>query len=850
LDKFNIQPDLDPRPPEPENGMTPPPAGADGLPPNEAAPTLRDWLARNGFLLVLMIGVLIFVAWRLDFWSVAKVVLGLGLVIFIHELGHFAVAKWCDVHVETFSIGFGPALPGCSFQWGETMYKIALFPVGGYVKMVGEGADTEEGEDDPRSFKNKSVGQRMAIISAGVIMNALLACVCFVVAYLHGIDQSPAEVDLVEAGSPAWKKGLRPGDVITKIDDTSDPYFYDLLFVVTLSKKGQELDFTIERFGPSDKPEVLLKKIEPRRDKDDMRPVIGIAPPKQASLLTKRYGKNRSGPVFVNSPTEKAEPPFEFDDAIIATTDPDNPSQVTELREDPRNPGSGLRDYFQFGERMRRLAGKDMTIRVRRHGSDEIADIHVPPAYHYILGMRMKMGEIAAVRDGSSAEKAGVSPSRKDSGGRDVPGDVLKKVQVLTVANGKLRWLTWDNAEWDASAKPGQREVEVTDPRSTTPRVVRELDPLRLPHELAKWSRNQVSAQAFIELFDKNHDKALSREELSLPPDFDFDQLDANHDGKLDADEVAHLLKTVVVTVEHTPALDSEGHSGTENRDLKVEWDDAWHNDKEGAFNPLSPLAVSGLGIAYRVKTVVERVEPGSPADGKLQKNDVIKNIRFKERDPKTSKADWPRWGDEPDSDQWWAHADWTLQQDVVEIKEIALKVERDGTRLDDPVELEAVPDPNKDWPLDHRGLILMPDSRLQRADGVLQALGLGTERTYRNIIQNYLLLYGILSGRLSVKNLGGPIEIATSAYAIAGEDFYMLILYLGMISISLAVVNFLPIPVLDGGHMVFLIYEKLRGKPAPETARALATYIGLLLIVSLMLFVIYLDLKRRGWWF
>src|SRR5207245_10397326 len=96
--------------------------------------------------------------------SIDLVAAGLGFVIFIHELGHSAVAKWCDVHVETFSIGFGPAIPGCSFQRGETTYKIAWFPLGGYVKMVGEGTETEEEDDDPRSFRNKPVWQRMAII--------------------------------------------------------------------------------------------------------------------------------------------------------------------------------------------------------------------------------------------------------------------------------------------------------------------------------------------------------------------------------------------------------------------------------------------------------------------------------------------------------------------------------------------------------------------------------------------------------------------------------------------------------------------------------------------------------------
>jgi regulator of sigma E protease len=104
-----------------------------------------------------------------------------------------------------------------------------------------------------------------------------------------------------------------------------------------------------------------------------------------------------------------------------------------------------------------------------------------------------------------------------------------------------------------------------------------------------------------------------------------------------------------------------------------------------------------------------------------------------------------------------------------------------------------------------------------------------------------------LITGRLSVKNLGGPIKIAETAYGVADYDFYQFMLFLGMMNINLAVINFLPIPVLDGGHMVFLIYEKLRGKPASEKVRIGATYAGLLLIGSLMLFVIFLDVSR---WF
>ena len=97
------------------------------------------------------------------------------------------------------------ALPGCSFRWGETTYMIGVVPLGGYVKMVGEG-DGEEGDEDPRSFKNKPVWQRMAIISAGVTMNLILAFACFVFVFrTRGDDQVPGIIDRVDTGGPAWQ---------------------------------------------------------------------------------------------------------------------------------------------------------------------------------------------------------------------------------------------------------------------------------------------------------------------------------------------------------------------------------------------------------------------------------------------------------------------------------------------------------------------------------------------------------------------------------------------------------------------------------------------------------------------
>ena len=112
-------------------------------------------------------------------------------------------------------------------------------------------------------------------------------------------------------------------------------------------------------------------------------------------------------------------------------------------------------------------------------------------------------------------------------------------------------------------------------------------------------------------------------------------------------------------------------------------------------------------------------------------------------------------------------------------------------------------------------------------------------------MFQVYQHIRGMVTGRLSVKSLGGPGTIAWAAYKFARMDFAQFVFFLGLISVNLAVINFLPIPVLDGGHMAFLIYEKLRGKPASEAIRVGATYAGLAVVLSLMVFVIYLDISR-----
>ncbi|MBI2150047.1 MAG: site-2 protease family protein, partial [Acidobacteria bacterium] len=137
----------------------------------------------------------------------------LGVIIVIHELGHFLVAKYFKVRVETFSVGFGPRLFG--FRRGETDYRMSAFPLGGYVKMAGETpSDTVTGE--PYEFLSKPKWQRFLIAAAGPAMNVFLAVVLLTGLYVYGTDvpeflSGQAVIGIVEPGSPADRAGIEAG---------------------------------------------------------------------------------------------------------------------------------------------------------------------------------------------------------------------------------------------------------------------------------------------------------------------------------------------------------------------------------------------------------------------------------------------------------------------------------------------------------------------------------------------------------------------------------------------------------------------------------------------------------------
>jgi regulator of sigma E protease len=199
--------------------------------------------------------------------TVVQLLLVLGLMVLVHEFGHFIVAKWCGVRVETFAIGFGKRIVG--FRHGETEYQINILPLGGYVKMAGE-IPGEDNTNDPGELNNHPRWQRMAIAVAGPIANfilafVLIAGVCMTHYEVNQYQSGPAVTDYISPGSPVAATGIRAGDTIVSFAGIENPTWDDLVNHAALNLNrtvpfafvhdGQRVDTTFRLTTPATTPD-------------------------------------------------------------------------------------------------------------------------------------------------------------------------------------------------------------------------------------------------------------------------------------------------------------------------------------------------------------------------------------------------------------------------------------------------------------------------------------------------------------------------------------------------------------------------------------------------------------------
>jgi regulator of sigma E protease len=679
--------------------------------------------------------------------------LGLGAVIFVHELGHFAVAKMCGVKCEKFFIGFDIGGYKISRKWGETEYGIGILPLGGYVKMLGQddnpaniaeqvresqvregsasqgkeivGPDGTKYLVDSRSYLAKSVPQRMAIISAGVIMNVIFAFIFAVIAYGIGVPYIPCIVSQTTPGSAAYQAGIRTGDEITKIGDIEKPTFTDLKSGVTLGDLENGIPFTVRRAATGQEETIVLK---PRQESGLAK--VGIISPSSLRL-------NAEFPVSKGSPAAEASPKFEGNDDIIAVN------------------GEPVSEYHQFVAQIVEHSADPLEVTVQRGGKAPADDLFGPreggkevaitvaPQSKRSLGLVMEMGKIVAVEQGSEAAQKQIAP-----------GDFIDKISYA------------DGAAQEAAE--GERLFS---------------DPMTLPEQLRR-------------LANENRD--------------------------------------IELTVRRS-AVSGDGRQATEPLRLrlrKVTW-------LEPAEFLNDPLSVPALGIAYRVLNRVNQVIPESPAAlAGLKSGDLVTEAEIafpgEEKEEAPPKIAFNEQG---------AH-NWPMFMQLVQYlpadAEIKLTYKRGEETLTADLKPQVVPGSFEP----KRGFQFDPVQEIRQASSFGEQVELGYRETVNSLGMVFRFLRK-LGTQVPLTSLGGPITIAQAAGYSAFEGVGKLLIFLTMLSANLAVINFLPIPLLDGGHMVFLAWEGLRGRPASERFVVAMHTVGFVFIVSLMAFVLLLDL---GW--
>ena len=206
-----------------------------------------------------------------------KIIVLLGFLILIHELGHFTVAKLCKVRVNEFAIGFGPTI--WKKQGKETKYALRLIPLGGFVSMEGE----DEQSENEGSFSRASIPKRMAIVAAGAVVNIIFAIIVYFILVSTSGTYISNEIDTTVDGYAAEEAGLQTGDKIVKVNDEEVKSKYDLDEIMN-ENHGEEVKIQVDRNG-----ETLEYSVKPTEIKSR---VTGIYLDDEAKVITMDKGSS------------------------------------------------------------------------------------------------------------------------------------------------------------------------------------------------------------------------------------------------------------------------------------------------------------------------------------------------------------------------------------------------------------------------------------------------------------------------------------------------------------------------------------------------------------------------------
>jgi len=702
-------------------------------------------------------------------------VFGLGAVVFVHELGHFLVAKAVGIKVERFAIGFGPRV--CGYRGKETDYSLMLLPLGGYVKMLGQEdfAPLKEGEQpDPRSYGSKSVGARFAVISAGVIMNVIFAAILFVIigmvgmpveapvvgGTLPGYPAAAAEITWVdEAGRPIDTESpnypadqptkIMPGDRMISIDGEG-------LMLRLLGKEVVRFRRVLIQAALSDVDDKYTLGIQ--RTVGDRkllgRTTLGV---KMASAVAGTRGEI---PAFGIRPAAST---------TLVRADGYAPDNEDILQDNDRIisvNGRKIEHYWDITELEETLAPGPVEMTVERTVDGKLSEVKLPkfqPMVYSTKVFYLKDGEIVRGKAQGHNDDKGVITLLMGEG----KGQFKRKVAISNLAN--------THYSRDTGLTKEQLDVLGMIPRVRIGAV----------SEGSPADKADLQAGDIIVRYGVHQGPThLKLKELNKKFAADGADIVVMRDGK--------VLPPVKIRPEGNKAL---------------------------------------LGVIVAIdmdNLVVGGVRENSPAaDMELRSGDVVEKVNGQEVNT-------------------WSGLIAALSE--LKGKDVTLTVRRGSNSTDNIIpELSPIIFDRSDYsislksePWRYKSLL---DPKVSR--GPLSALVWGGKETMFFITTSYATLRSLIKGTVSTKDVSGPVGIGAIAIKAGRKGMVDFAYFMAMISVSLAVINFLPFPVVDGGHAMFLIMEKIRGKPLSIGVMNVVQLIGLAMILLVFVLVTWQDIAR-----
>lgn len=801
-------------------------------------------------------------------WPYLVMILGFSVIVFVHELGHFIVAKWAGVRVERFAIGFGREIFG--FTRGETRYSFNVLPLGGYVKMLGqEDFDDKSNEwkfkEDPRSFANKPVGHRMAIVSAGVIMNIAFACLLFMIVFRVGVEAIAPRIAYVEADSPAEKAGLVPGDIVRRINGEKVLEFNEIRFAVMLAPPHEPIELRIERGGDLLPPIYVTPKYNKAESTRDMqRQVIGIAQGVTREIVmvgadvdTSKPDAPHVGDVIVevggvpatdqNASEILGQLAYAEGDVYVERRDPDNPDAprkrvkvrvppvLTVYPSDSQDLDTinvlGLAPLVRFGSvdprgraALARLAGGDTILMW-----DDIP--HPSPAAVY-----------RAVRDNPERD---IYYKVRKLDGRVVQGFVRPSLLHHGIPTIQARYERLDNERTDSAGphvrfKSVRAEGAAADAGIREGDVVLQWDAMQNPNVAQMNASVQAKSGVPIPFGVRRTNGQIYYGSVTpiIPG-----TIDANF--SIVADDVLQVSELVpTLNGRPSPALEAIIPAGAKIESVGGKPVSTWR-DLITAFRASAGKSVdlTYADLAGRRETKPFRVPHclrtmlGVGPESRILKIDGRDSIIADTGAGKENISVRHHEGLE------------AILRELVGKKDVSVEYR---TNPFSPIQTRAVDvtaDMVDPWlgrvQLNH-SIFLKDETTPLKGKTALDAVGIGIHKTYYFMLQVYKTMQRMFFTRtVGFETISGPLGIIDMGGQVARMGIIKFLFFMAIISANLAVINFLPLPIVDGGLMVFLLIEKIKGSPVSLKVQVATQMIGLALIIGAFLLVTYQDAMK-----